>query len=124
MDCGPQLHLAAYHAEPGLRSAIPGVGVFCRTDNALILGAGAFSNSIGSRSSYVFAGYQPWQLGTVKIGAFGGVIDGYGRGAMPWGALALSIPIYQRTELHISAIPPVKNVVPLTFALSVSYFWK
>jgi hypothetical protein len=42
-----------------------------------LLGAGVYRNSVGSTSAYAAAGYQPWTLSGLKIGALVGAVSGY-----------------------------------------------
>jgi len=118
MDCAAHVHVAAWHAEPGYRAATPGLGVLCRRGDG-IGGAGAFSNSIGRASGYAALGLQPWRIGSVRVGAFGGVITGYQRRAQPFGAVFLSLPA-PWGDAHV-AITPAVGRSPLTVALSFSF---
>lgn len=102
MDCLPHIHVAALHAEPGYRTATPGIGILCKQADTL-LGAGLYSNSIGNLSKYAFAGWQPLQLGQVKLGVIAGVVDGYrmnNGGATPMAALVASYK-----HIHLTLIP-------------------
>lgn len=121
MDCMPQLHLAAIHAEPGYRGDTPGLGVLCR-DGDLLAGAGLLRNSIGQRSAYAIAGWQPLRLGPVRIGAVAGAINGYryrDGAAMPFAAGVVSVPA-GRAEIHLTVIPS-SPVSPATLGLSLSW---
>ncbi len=103
MDCLPHIHVAAIHAEPGYRGDTPGLGVLCRNESSVLVGAGIYSNSIGNISKYAFAGWQPLQLGDVKLGFVAGAVDGYrlrNGGAVPMAALVVSYK-----HLHFTLIP-------------------
>lgn len=121
MDCLPQLHIAAIHDQSGFRSATPGIGALCR-DGIYLGGAGYFSNSEGGRSAYAILGAQPWRIGTVRVGAFGGWVTGYKMhpSGMPWGAAAFSLPVSDY-EVHLTVIPRVDKVTPLTAAFSITW---
>jgi hypothetical protein len=122
MDCLPHLHLAAYHAAPGYRGDTPGIGVLCRQADWLA-GAGVFSNSIGQASKYAVAGWQPWRIGPVRVGAYAGVIDGYrykNSDAFPFAAGLLSLPI-GHAELHLSLLPQWRDISPATVGLSITW---
>ena len=80
MDCLPQIHVAAIHASPGYNVATPGIGVLCRTDADLIGGLCVYKNSNGNTSKYLMAGWQPLDVAGIKLGVFGGTVDGYRRG--------------------------------------------
>jgi len=79
MDCLPQIHVAAIHAEPGHRAAVPGLGILCSHDD-LRAGLGAFQNSNGVGSKYLTAAWLPFGLGGARFGAAAGVVTGYSSG--------------------------------------------
>ena len=76
LDCLPQIHVAAIHAQAGYNGDTPGLGVICRNDDTL-LGAGFYRNSIAKHSNYATVGYQPFTAAGVRLGAFAGVVNGY-----------------------------------------------
>jgi hypothetical protein len=128
MDCQPQIHLAAIHAQAGYRGDTAGLGALCRErDGAALLGAGFYQNSIGKHSNYVFAGLQPWAIGPVRVGAFAGVVNGYalknGGYFVAGGAMA-SVPLaavgLPSATLHVIALPPTAQS-PVTAGFSVSF---
>lgn len=123
MDCLPHFHAVAIHADAGFRGDTPGVGILCR-ENYAILGAGVFSNSIGKVSKYAAIGVQPIEIGSVKVGAYFGVVDGYvynegkpfvfGAGFVSWRL--------DKIELNLSVIPLVEGVTP--FTVGFSFTWR
>jgi hypothetical protein len=121
--CGLNVHVAAWHNEPGFESVTPGIGVVCDTKWTDVRAAGGvFRNSIGRTSVYVGGSWQPLHLGPVRVGAFGGVITGYPRAAvMPMAAGLVSVRITPRIDAHVTVLPTVKGTTPLTVALSVEY---
>ena len=112
MDCLPQLHVAAIHAEAGFNSFTPGLGVLCRKKDYLA-GAGVYHNSIRKTSAYAIIGWQPWEVAGVKFGVVVGVATGYYQPIMPMAAGAIS---YRGVNLLL--IPRVQGVTPATLALS------
>jgi hypothetical protein len=118
--CAIQLHIAAYHAEPGYNGNTPGVGLLCPVSDDWRLAAGTYNNSLRKQSVYAGAAWQPVRLGPVKTGVFAGMVSGYQDDAVPFAALALSVPIGP-VEAHLMVIPKVQNVSPATMALSVSF---
>ena len=125
MDCLPHLHLAAYHAAPGYRGDTPGIGALCRQADWLA-GAGVMRNSVGATSFYAAAGWQPLRIGPVRIGVYGGVINGdpYRDGApFPFVAGLISLPTGP-AEWHLSLLPAVPNISPATAGLSVTWSFK
>jgi hypothetical protein len=55
-----------------------GPGITYRQDD-IGVSVGAYRNSNRETSHYVYGSYQPAQIGGVRIGIIGGVIDGYPR---------------------------------------------
>lgn len=126
MDCLPHLHLAAYHATPGYRGDTPGIGVLCRSGGSgdLLAGVGIMRNSVGATSAYAAIGWQPLRIGPVRIGGYGGVINGYpyrDGAPFPFAAGLISIPT-GRAEWHLSLLPAVPGISPATAGLSAT--WK
>jgi hypothetical protein len=121
--CGLNVHVAAWHNEPGFESVTPGIGVVCDTKWTDVRAAGGvFRNSIGRTSVYVGGSWQPLHLGPVRAGVFGGVITGYPRAAvMPMAAGLVSVRVAPRVDAHITVLPTVKGTTPLTVAVSVEY---
>jgi hypothetical protein len=114
MDCTPHIHIAAYHAEPGFKSATPGVGVLCR-DGDISYGAGGYSNSIGRGTVYGALGLQPLRMGDWRFGVLVGAATGYvASPVVPLGGLFISTP----KGVNLTVIPPVQPYAPLTIAIS------
>ena len=120
MDCLPHINVAALHApsEQQYRTFTPGIGVLCRKADWMA-GAGFYSNSLGNRSNYAIAGWQPLRMGPVHVGAVAGVVDGYpvnsGR-FIPMAGLALSWG-----HVHVVAWPQVKDYSPAGLAVSFTF---
>ena len=125
MDCLPQLHIAAIHAEPGYNSVVPGIAVLCSLPelNNLIGSIGTYQNSIGKRSNYIVGGQYLGHVGTIKYGYIVGFVDGYpirDGAPIPMGAAIVSIPM-QEGQLHLTIIPPVPHYTPMLVQFSVSF---
>jgi hypothetical protein len=115
MDCLPHIHVAAIHADHGYRSFTPGLGVMC--ESKVLLGAGAYKNSLGDLSTYAAAGYQPWKLGALKIGALAGVATGYKH----YDVVPLAAVLVSYKNLHFTFIPEVKTKTPAVLGLSFTF---
>ncbi|MBT0570764.1 hypothetical protein KIK84_10525 [Curvibacter sp. CHRR-16] len=123
MDCQPQLHLAAYHSQPGYRSDTYGLGLLCALDADFSLAAGHYSNSIGRPSNYGAVAWQPWVVGGARLGGFAGIVSGYRRDPIPIGAAVVTIPAIFHTQahVHVTMIPHVDGYVPDTLEISFSF---
>ena len=137
MDCLPHILALALHSQGGFNTAVPGLGLFCRADS-IIAGAGAYANSEKSVerkvSQYAFGGWQPFDVGPVRIGGMVGLVNGYSYNSgrtLPMAALvasvsALDLPAWPLLkpvkrvvdEIHLVAIPPVRGVTPAVAQLS------
>ena len=120
MDCAIQLHIAAYHAEPGYNNATPGIGALCPINGDWSLAAGTYFNSLRQQSVYAGAAWQPVRLGPVKAGLYGGGVTGYRDEISPFLALALSVPLSKTIDAHLIAVPKVEGITPAFAALSFS----
>ena len=119
MDCLPQIHVAAIHAEAGYNIATPGIGVLCRTDDDVIGGIGIYKNSNDNVSKYAQIGWQPLEVAGVKLGAFFGTVDGYRRGNgsfVPMGGLVASWG-----HIHVIAWPAADKYSSAGIALSFTF---
>jgi hypothetical protein len=119
-DCAIQLHVAAYHAEPGYNNDTPGIGALCPINGDWSLAAGTYFNSVRKQSAYAGAAWQPLKLGPVKAGLYGGLVTGYSEGAMPFAAAVLSFNLWRGVDAHLIAVPKVEGLTPATAALSFS----
>lgn len=141
-DCAAHIHIAAHHWNaPQMESFTPGIGVLCRRGDALG-GISVLRNSRGMPALYAFAGYQPLQIGSVRIGAIAGLrtqavflvtnnrnwtwdASTFDHTAVvPFGAAVASWRWRPNSEIHLMVIPPIKNVTPATAGVSLSWEWK
>lgn len=120
IDCAPQIHIAAYHAQAGYNSDTPGIGLLCPIATDTRAAVGTYRNSLGGQSAYAAAVWQPLRLGPLRVGAMAGMATGYRREFTPMAALAISVPV-RTLELHLLAVPAVSNASPATAAMSVSF---
>lgn len=114
-DCGPHVHLLAFHSEDHYETVTPGLGALCHEDTRL-LGAGAYRNSLGKGSAYAAGGWQPIKIKDVRIGVIAGIVTGYMDTVVPLGAVFVSVG-----KIHLSIIPKVEGKTPATLGLSVSF---
>jgi hypothetical protein len=122
MDCLPQLHVAAIHAEPGYNSVVPGLAILCKEDNVL-LSTGIYQNSIGKRSNYIVGGQYLGSINKIRYGYIAGIVDGYAvndGNAIPMAAAIVSIPL-DNMQIHLTFIPPVPHYTPMLVQFSVSF---
>lgn len=120
--CAALVHLAAAHDSSGYEGFTPGLGVVCERGD-LIGAAGVFSNSERSTSTYAVAGWQPLQVGPVRIGAVAGLIDGYqnqnnGR-HFPVAALIASVPVGSVVLRFM--VTPKHRTSPMTVGVAFSF---
>jgi hypothetical protein len=120
IDCAPQIHIAAIHAQAGYNNDTPGIGLLCPIANNTRLAIGTYRNSLSMQSNYAAIAWQPLRLGPMRVGAMAGVVSGYRRDFTPMAALAVSVPV-RAIELHMVAVPAVSGASPATAALSVSF---
>lgn len=127
MECLPHVHTVAIHAEAGYHAVTPGIGVFCR-ENGLVLGTGIYANSEKHTprlySKYVFVGYQPIKITTIRLGGIVGVVNNYKQYNYGWGLLAafvISKPM-SFGEAHITYIPKTTyNTTTIQLSFSVRF---
>jgi hypothetical protein len=122
IDCQPQLHIAAIHAEAGYRTAVPGLALLCINDE-LILSVGAYQNSIGKHSNYIVGGMYLGAVGSIRYGVIAGAVDGYqinNGNAIPMAAGIVSFP-FMGHSMHLTLIPPVPNYTPALVQVSLSF---
>lgn len=119
MEYQTHLHLGAWHEDPNFgTTANPGIGVFVREDS-FIAGAGVWRNSLKETAPYVFAGWQPANIGPVKIGGILGATKYKGL-PRPVGGVLFTYQ-FKGSEWHFLATPRVKNYAPATIHLSTSF---
>lgn len=112
MDCTPQLHTVAIHAQAGFETAVPGIGILC-TQDSILAGVGTYHNSIGKQSNYALGGGYFATLGRIRFGAAAGVVDGYALngGCTPMGVAIVSFPV-AGVDVHLTLIPHVPKITP------------
>lgn len=123
IDCQPQLHMVAIHAQAGYRDAVPGLAVLCVKDQTEIISVGAYQNSLGAPSQYAVGGRYLGQVGSVRFGFIAGIVNGYpvGNGDyIPMAAAVASVGLWGQT-LHMTIVPPVEKYSPALVQLSISF---
>ena len=103
---------AHFDTDKGLRNANPGLGFGYRIDEDWSATAGRFINSDNANASYVGAYYQPWRLGSLKLGVVGGAFNGYPK-AFNGGWFPAIIPTASLESghwgLNAALVPPLKD---------------
>lgn len=123
IDCTPQIHVAAIHAEAGYRSEVPGLGILCVKED-LILSAGRYSNSVGTMSNYAVVGTYLGTISGIRYGIVGGTVNGYaatnGGDYMPMAAAVATIPL-NGFNIHLTMVPRVPNYTPAFVQFSITF---
>lgn len=103
---------AHFDTDQGLRNANPGIGFEYRLDDQWSATAGRFINSNDAHSSYIGAYYQPWRVGSVKLGVVAGAFNGYPK-AFDSGWFPAVIPTASLESghwgLNVALVPPLKD---------------
>ena len=103
---------AHFDTDQGLRNANPGIGFEYRLDDQWSATAGRFINSNNAHSSYIGAYYQPWRVGSVKLGVVAGAFNGYPK-AFDSGWFPAVIPTASLESghwgLNVALVPPLKD---------------
>ncbi len=122
IDCGPQIHLAAIHAEGHYNTFVPGLAVLCVEDRNFA-SAGAYDNSIGNASLYAVGGRYLGKVSGVNYGLGAGVVNGYpvnGGDFIPMAGAVLSWPL-GKAIIHAFLVPAVRDYTPAFVQFSVSF---
>lgn len=145
VDCATHIHVAAHHWQaPQFKSTTPGVGVLCRHahDPALLGGVSLLRNSRNMPAVYAFAGYQPIELGSLRIGAVAGLrtravfrttdnrtwtwdpASFDHNDVVPFGAAVASWRWRPGAEIHLMLVPAIGLWTPATAGVSLSWDWR
>ncbi|MGL4576140.1 MAG: hypothetical protein ACRCV9_15265 [Burkholderiaceae bacterium] len=106
------LHTASYHFDRAaqLNEVNPGLGVLRRHEAAFVA-AGAYRNSLSNNSVYAAAGWQPVNIGGMRVGAMGGAVTGYRWKVAPLAAGVITVPLRlngHAVNIHCLLIPTIK----------------
>lgn len=104
----------SYHfqRDKGLNDRNPGLGVEYRFSTVSSLTAGRFFNSDREYSNYIGAYYQPFKLGSFRIGAVAGGFNGYPKMRNGgWFLAAVPVASYEanRFGINIGIVPTYKD---------------
>jgi hypothetical protein len=103
---------AHFDTHKSLRNANPGIGFEYALHEDWSATAGRFINSDNAHSSYIGVYYQPWRVGSVKLGAVAGAFNGYPK-AFDGGWFPAVIPTAtlegQHWGLNVALVPPLKD---------------
>ncbi len=115
---------AHFDTDKGLRNANPGVGFEYTLNEHWSATAGRFINSNDANSSYVGAYYQPWRVGSVKLGVVAGAFNGYPK-AFDGGWFPAVIPTASlesgRWGLNVALVPPLKDRLSGALSFQLKY---
>jgi hypothetical protein len=123
IDCLPQIHLAALHAEGHYNTFVPGLAVLCTKDDNFV-SAGAYDNSIGNASAYAVGGRYLGKVRGLQYGVAAGTVNGYpanAGGFIPMAGAVISWSVGPQMDVHLLLVPAVQNYTPAFVQLSVSF---
>lgn len=116
------LHLHSYHqSETKFNNRTPGIGLMCDVSPTSKNIVGIYHNSINRPSVYVGRTWQPWSVGPMQVGMYGGAVTGYRNHPIPFVAGIVSYPINERVSFNTTIIPHVKGITPITVHWSLSW---
>jgi hypothetical protein len=90
-----------------------GLGVEYRTSAELSFMAGAYDNSVRKTTAYAAVNWQPWSLGSIKLGGTLGVMNGYpslAKGGTFFAALPMATWEGRRYGVNVGIIPSMGKV--------------
>lgn len=90
-----------------------GLGLEYRTSDELSFMAGSYHNSVRKNTHYAAVNWQPWSMGSFKLGAAVGLMNGYpamNRGGTFFAALPMATYEGRRFGVNIGLIPSMKDV--------------
>ena len=102
-----------FHRNAGYNENNLGLGIEYRTSPDISYMAGSYYNSVRKNTAYAAVNWQPWTVGSFKLGAAVGLMNGYpamNRGGNFFAALPMATYEGQRFGLNIGLIPSIKNV--------------
>ena len=118
----PGFYSAHFDTDKGLRNSNPGFGVEVGINEDWSATAGVFTNSNNARSNYAGAYYQPWRMGSWKMGFVGGVFNGYPH-AFNGGWFPAVLPVAtlegDKMGINLAFVPPLQD--RLYGAISVQF---
>lgn len=90
-----------------------GLGIEYRTSSELSFMAGSYYNSVRKNTTYAAVNWQPWSMGSFKLGAAVGLMNGYpamNRGGTFFAALPMATYEGRRFGVNLGLIPSMKDV--------------
>ena len=90
-----------------------GLGLEYRTSSELSFMAGSYHNSVRKNTHYAAVNWQPWSMGSFKLGAAVGLMNGYpamNRGGTFFAALPMATYEGRRFGVNLGLIPSMKDV--------------
>jgi hypothetical protein len=114
-----------FNRQAGHNEKNVGLGLEYRTSPEFSYMAGSYRNSVRKNTTYAAASWQPLSMGSFKLGAALGLMNGYpamNRGGTFFAALPLATWEGRRFGVNLGLIPSMKDVdgaVVLQFKLRV-----
>jgi len=90
-----------------------GLGIEYRTSPSLSYMAGSYYNSVRKNTTYAAVNWQPWSVGSLKVGAAIGLMNGYpamNSGGHFFAALPMASYEGRRFGVNLGLIPSIKNI--------------
>jgi hypothetical protein len=90
-----------------------GLGIEYRTSHELSFMAGSYRNSVRKNTTYAAVNWQPLSMGSFKLGAAVGLMNGYpamNRGGTFFAALPMATYEGRRFGVNLGLIPSMKDV--------------
>lgn len=90
-----------------------GLGIEYRTSSELSFMAGSYHNSVRKNTTYAAVNWQPLSMGSFKLGAAVGLMNGYpamNRGGTFFAALPMATYEGRRFGVNLGLIPSMKDV--------------
>ncbi len=118
---------AHFQTDKGLNNSNPGLGVEYRTSTVTTWTAGRFYNSDRAYSNYAGVYYQPWSIGSLRLGAVAGGFSGYPK-MRNGGWFLAAVPVasieFNRVGLNIGIVPTYKDRLygAVSFSLRLKVF--
>lgn len=96
-------------AEQNLNEVNPGIGLRF-VDGEYHKMIGVYKNSDRKTSAYALMAWTPIGAGSIRIGAFGGVVTGYEKPYLPVAGLTAIVSITKKVNVNLVAVPTVRKM--------------
>lgn len=102
-----------FNRQAGHNESNLGLGLEYRTSSELSFMAGSYHNSVRKNTTYAAVNWQPLSMGSFKLGAAVGLMNGYpamNRGGTFFAALPMATYEGRRFGVNLGLIPSMKDV--------------